>query len=140
MARLALNIETRLGQIFDQIQNEPDNINIKLDRMVNEYSVTLGNMLEKYYRWKEPVAGPNSVSITNNFTMSQVNQHIGTFQDVIKEVLAQMDLETSLYFMEVFNDKMSKLKMPIPEAPVPTEIKLAETKLLNEKINQTINS
>jgi len=39
-----------------------------------------------------------------------VDQHISVFHDVIKEVLSQMDSDTLLYFMEVFDDKMAKLK------------------------------
>jgi hypothetical protein len=72
-------------------------------------------------------------------TLQVVDQHISVFHDVIKEVLSQMDLETSLYFMEVFNEKMAKLKMPEPNAPPTTEMKIAEAKVLNETINQKIN-
>jgi hypothetical protein len=67
-----------------------------------------------------------------------VDQHISVFHDVIKEVLSQMDLETSLYFMEVFNEKMNKLKVPDKDFPN-TEVRLAEAKLLNETINKKIN-
>jgi hypothetical protein len=68
-----------------------------------------------------------------------VDQHISVFHDVIKEILSQMDLETSLYFMEVFNEKMSKLKPPKEEGVLNPEIRLAEVKLLNETINKKIN-
>jgi len=41
--------------------------------------------------------------------------------------------------MEVFNEKMTKLKLPDPAAAPTTEMKLAEAKLLNETINKKIN-
>jgi len=50
-----------------------------------------------------------------------------------------MDLESSMLFMELFNEKMSKLKAPSPEAQPTQEMKLAEAKLLNETINKKIN-
>ncbi len=45
-----------------------------------------------------------------------------------------MDTETSLRFMEIFNEKMGKLKLPT-EKEIQTDQKLAEVKVLNEKIN-----
>ena len=50
-----------------------------------------------------------------------------------------MDLETSMYFMEVFNNKMSKLKAPSPDAQPTQEMRMAEAKFLNETINKKIN-
>lgn len=50
-----------------------------------------------------------------------------------------MDLETSLYFMEVFHDEMHKLKQPEKAIPLSSDIRLAEAKLLNETINNKIN-
>lgn len=135
MAKMALAIETRIAQIYDIIQEDPRNINTKTERLWRELIETSGNLLDKYYKWKEG----NNTTITHNVTLQVVDQHISVFHDVIKEVLAQMDLETSLYFMEVFNEKMAKLKMPESSTPIPTEIKLAETKLLNETINKKIN-
>ncbi len=138
MANLAINIETRLSQIFDTIQENPRDINTRVDRLIREYADTLGNLLEKYHKWKE--VRPDQI-IQHNVTLQVVDQHISVFHDVIREVLSQMDLETSLYFMEVFNEKMSKLKMPDSggNAPPTTEMKMAEAKLLNETINKKIN-
>ncbi len=137
MASMAINLETRLAQILDEIQEDPRNINTKVDRLAVEYADVIGNLLDKYHKWKE--AGAN-LTVTHNVTLQVVDQHISVFHDVIKEVLSQMDLETSLYFMEVFNEKMSKLKMPDGGSSAPTtEMKLAEAKLLNETINKKVN-
>ena len=136
MGRMALAVETRMGQIYDLIQEDPRNVNTKTERLWVELVETAGGILDKYYKWKEI----NSTQVIHhNVTLQVVDQHISVFHDVIKEVLAQMDLETSLYFMEVFNDKMGKLKMPEPNAAPTTEMKLAEAKLLNETINKKIN-
>jgi hypothetical protein len=102
-----------------------------------EYAEVLGNILEKYYKFTE---NPADQVIQHNMTIQVVDQHISVFHDVIKEVLAQMDLETSMYFMEVFNDKMSKLKAPDKEAPPNIDMQLAEAKLLSETINKKVNN
>jgi hypothetical protein len=133
---LALNIETRLAQIFDTVQEDPRNINTKIDRLLIDYTEVFGNLLEKIYKFTEQQ--PDQV-IQHNVTLQVVDQHISVFHDVIKKVLSQMDLETSLYFMEVFNDEFGKLKMPIAEAAPTQEMKMAEVKLLNETINKKIN-
>jgi hypothetical protein len=134
---MAINIETRLSQIYDIVQENPLDINTKVERILIEYVDALGGLLDKYHKWKE-VRVPDSV-IQNNITLQVVDQHISVFHDVIKEILSQMDLETSLYFMEVFNEKMSKLKPPKEEGVLNPEIRLAEVKLLNETINKKIN-
>lgn len=136
VANLCVNIELRVGQIFDAIQENPRDINTKIDRVLIDYAETLGNILEKYYKFTE---NPADQVIQHNVTLQVVDQHISVFHDVIKEVLSQMDLETSLYFMEVFNEKMAKLKAPDKEAPMTPEMKMAEAKLLNETINKKLN-
>lgn len=135
ISNLCIAIETRLAQVFDEIQEDPRNINTRVDRLLIEYADTLGNILEKYYKFTEL---PANQIVQHNVTLQVVDQHISVFHDVIKEVLSQMDLETSLYFMEVFNQKMEKLKAPDKEN-INTDMKLAEAKLLNETINKRIN-
>lgn len=136
VANLCINIELRVGQIFDAIQENPRDINTKIDRVLIDYTEALGNILEKYYKFTE---NPADTVIQHNVTLQVVDQHISVFHDVIKEVLSQMDLETSLYFMEVFNEKMAKLKAPTQDAPMTPDMKMAEAKLLNETINQKLS-
>jgi hypothetical protein len=137
ITNLCIAIETRLAQIFDSIQADPNNINTRVDRLLIDYTEVLGNILEKYYKFTELPAATQVVQ--HNVTLQVVDQHISVFHDVIKEVLSQMDLETSLYFMEIFNDKMAKLKQPQEKNSPTTEMRLAEAKLLNETINNRIN-
>jgi len=133
---LCIAIETRFAQVFDQIQEHPRNINTRVDRLFKEYAETLANILEKYYKFTEE---PAKNVTQHNITLQVVDQHITVFHDVIKEILSQMDLDTSLYFMEVFNEKMNKLKIPEQETGTSSEVRLAEAKLLNETINKKIN-
>lgn len=136
IANLCVAIETRLAQVFDEIQSDPRNINTRIDRLLIEYTDTLGNILEKYYKFTE--VQPDQI-VQHNVTLQVVDQHISVFHDVIRDVLSQMDLETSLYFMDVFNQKMNKLKFSEKENNLNTDVKLAEAKLLNETINKKIN-
>lgn len=137
VAHVCVAIETRFAQVFDEIQEDPRNINTRIDRMLKEYGELLGTLLEKYYKFTE---SPATQTIQHNVTLQVVDQHISVFHDVIREVLSQMDLETSLYFMEVFNEKMSKLKAPASDQVLNTDVKLAEAKLLNETINKKLNT
>lgn len=137
VAHLCLAIETRLGQVFDEIQEDPRNINSRIDRVLIEYGELLGGLLEKYYKFTE---NPADLVIQHNVTLQAVDQHISVFHDVIREVLSQMDLESSMLFMELFNDRMAKLKPPTLDKPMDTDTKLAEAKILNETINKKLNN
>jgi hypothetical protein len=134
VATLCVAIESRTEKVFNELQSNPD-INPKLDRLLISYAESLGMILDKYYKFTEVPVTP---TIQHNVTLQVVDQHISVFHDVIKEVLAQMDVETSLYFMEVFNEKMAKLKPPSEELIPNTDIRLAETKILNETIHKRL--
>jgi hypothetical protein len=137
VANLCIAIETRLGQVFDEIQEDPRNINSRIDRVLIEYGELLGGLLEKYYKFTE---NPADLVIQHNVTLQAVDQHISVFHDVIRDVLSQLDLESSMLFMELFNEKMAKLKPPAPEPTFNTDMKLAEAKILNETINKKLNN
>ena len=133
ITNMIVAIETRASQVFDHIQEDP--VNFKRDRILIEWFDTLGNILEKYH--KIVIAPPEQI-VQHNVTLQVVDKHISVFHDVIKEVLSQMDLETSLYFMEIFNQKMNKLKIS-NEKEIPIDMRLAEAKLINETIDKKIN-
>lgn len=133
---LCFGIESRLSQVFDAIQEDPRNINTRVDRLLIEYTEVLGNILEKYYKFTET---PADNVMQHNVTIQMVDQHISVFYDAIKEILAQLDLESSLVFMELFNEKMNKLKLPTEREIPTTDVRLAEAKLLNETINKKLN-
>jgi hypothetical protein len=137
IARLCIAIETRVAQVFDAIQEDPNNINTKIDRLMIDYTEVLGNILEKYYKFTEGPADAHFVR--NNITMQFMDRHILVIQEAIRDVLSEMDLASSMLFMERFSEKMSKLKAPDRETMPNTDVKLAEAKLLNETINKKLN-
>jgi hypothetical protein len=136
VAHLCVAIETRLGQVFDEIQSDPRNINTRVERVLIEYGELLGGLLEKYYKFTE---NPADVVIQHNVTLQAMDQHISVFHDVIREVLSQMDLESSMLFMELYRERLTKLKAPATDPAMNTDMKVAEAKLLNETINKKLN-
>lgn len=137
IAQLCVAIETRFGQVFDEVQEDPRNINTKIDRVLIEYAEVLGGILEKYYKFTE---GPTEAQfVQNNMTIQFMDQHILVFQEAIRETLSELDLESSMLFMERLYDKLAKLKAPEQEVIPNTEVRLAEAKILNETINKKLN-
>lgn len=134
--QLCRAVETRLAQIYDVIQEDPRNINTKIDRMLVEYVEALGGLLEKAYKILNE--GPDQV-IQHNITVQHIDQHITVFYEVIKKVLSQMDLESSMYFMELFNEEISKIQDPANRTIQPVEERLAQAKVINATINEKIN-
>jgi hypothetical protein len=129
-------IELRLGQVFDAIQEDPRNVNSRVDRVLIEYVDKLGSLIEKAH--KVINNGPDQI-VQHNITVQHIDQHISIFYEAIKRVLTKMDLESSMYFMELFNEEMNKLKDPNNRPIQPVEERLAEVKILNETINQKLN-
>jgi hypothetical protein len=136
LSTLAVNIETRMAQIYDSIQDDPNNINTKVDRLVIDYAETFGNLLDKIYKFTE--VHPDLV-VQHNISLQGMDPHISILQNVIKKVLMQVDLESSQYFMELLNEELAKTNLPVPGAPISQDMKMAEVKLLNETINKKIN-
>jgi len=136
VANLCVAIEIRIGQVFDEIQEDPRNINTRIDRLLIDYAETLGIILEKYYKFTEE---PAQNVIQHNVTLNVMDQHISVFHDIIKDVLSHMDLEASMYFMELFNERFSKLKLPPANVISNTDTRLTEAKVLSETIDKKIN-
>lgn len=137
IVRVGMALETRLSQIFDAIQEDPRNINTRIDRVFLDYCERMESVLDKCHKFNEPQA--NTI-VQHNMTIQVVDQHIAVFHDVIRKVLSQMDLESSLLFMEIFNEEFSKLKMPTPQDRITPEMKIAEAKILNEEIDKKLNT
>lgn len=135
-ARLCAAIETRLSQVFDEIQENPRDINTKVDRLLIDYAEVFGNILEKYYKFTE---APSETFVQNNMTIQFMDQHVVVLQEAIRETLAEMDLESSMMFIERLQPKLARLKLPEKELLPNTDIRLAEAKLLNETINKKLN-
>jgi hypothetical protein len=130
---MVVAIEDRLSQLYDNIQEDPSSF--REDRKLMEWFNTLGLALDRYYKIVEQ--GPDQI-IQHNVTLQAVDQHINVFQEVIRKTLEQMDVETSLYFMEIFNQEMSKLRQQNATAAPNLDVQLTDAKLLAEKIHEKL--
>lgn len=138
IATLVIAVETRLSQIYDLIQQNAGEINQKgVDRLFFEAIDKFSMILERAH--KMTTNAPDQV-IQHNISVQHMDQHASVFYEAIKRCLAKMDLAQSMAFMEIFNEEMSKLKDPSNLPIRPVEGRLAEVKVLNEAINQRINS
>lgn len=136
LANMIIAIETRAAQIFDEIQSDPKSINTRNDRILIEYFDSLGAAIEKHAKYV--LNTPDQV-IQHNVTVQHIDQHVHLLQDAIRETLADMDVETSLKFLEVFNDKMSKLKPPSENKQLPIDVRMAEVRSFNDQINKKLS-
>jgi hypothetical protein len=128
-------IETRMGQLFDIIEEDPRNINTRHDRMLKEYIEVFGGLLEKAYKIVNN--GPDQI-IQHNVTVQRIDESIVVFYEAIKNVLSQIDLEASMHFMELFQHELNKLKDPANKPIQSIDSRLSEVRLINETIDQKI--
>jgi len=133
---LCLAIETRVGQIYDIIQEDPRNLNTRHERVFMDMCEKLGNILEKYYKFTEQ---PATNVVQNNISLQFQDKSISAIHDIIKKILSQMNEANSFHFIEMLNEEISKLKLPSEKEVVGADVRLAEVKLLNETINKKLN-
>lgn len=135
LATSAIAIETRLGQIYDEINVDPRNINSRIDRVFIEYLNTFGALLEKYHKIIE---APTTTTVQHNINF-QVSEQIMVFYDIIKEIISEIDTEASLSFIDKFQKRIAQANLPLPTDMPSSETRFAEAKLLNETITKKIN-
>ncbi len=139
VANLVVAIESRVELLFDRMQenNDANGYNSKEERVFIELARVLGEILEKYHKFVEV---PNeSMVINNNVTFQIMDQQVSVFHDVIKEVLQSMDIESSLKFMDLFNEKMTKLRPPVDEKFQSVESRAVDAKLLTENMSKKLS-
>ncbi len=136
ISRLCVAVETRLGQMYDLVQdefrNDPRNVNFKLDRVLQGYIEQFVPLLEKANKIINEA--PDQI-VQHNVTVQHIDSTIGVFYEAIRQTLAQMDMESSMLFMELFNAKLNALKDPALSPPD----RLQEVKALNGVINDRLN-
>lgn len=118
-------IRERIEQYFDKIQENPGNL--KPDYGLIKWFEVLLNATEKFDKIINKA--PDQV-IQHNITMQAMDQHTAIFQDVIREVLAELDPEASFLFMDKMREKLSALAPPELDKPLTQEKRLAEAKIL----------
>jgi hypothetical protein len=137
ISRLCAATETRLGQIYDLIQenyqNDNRDINTKLDYVLIQYVNALTPLLEKADKIINE--SPDQV-VQHNITVQHIDQHIGVFYEAIRETLSEMNLEFSMIFMEKFNNALKRIQDP---SLTPAN-RLQEVKELNTTISAVLNA
>jgi hypothetical protein len=118
-------IRERIEQYFDKVQENPGNL--KPDYGLIKWFEVLLNATEKFDKIVNKA--PDQV-IQHNITMQAMDQHTAIFQDVIREVLAELDSEAAFLFMDKIREKLEKLSPPEAEKPFTQEKRLAEAKIL----------
>lgn len=117
--QLCILVEARVEQVFDQIQRDPTTF--KGDYVLINYIDKLTNLLEKGNKLVNDI--PDTL-IQNNISIQMVEHHSMIFQDAIREVIAELDPETSNLVMDKLNEKLNQLK---PE----------KSPTIDEKLNTT---
>lgn len=130
ITNMVVAIEERAGQCFDLIAQDPNNIT-KYDRILIEWMELLGASLEKYHKIIEQ--GDQNVNITNNVNIQVIDDQISIFYEAFKECLGHMDLETSMRCMEIFNTKITALKMK-DKSKIDLDKEFTDVQILNDTI------
>ena len=135
LKNLARAIETRMGQVFDVIQEDPSSINTRVDNVLIKYAEVFGNLLEKYYKFTE---APENNITQNNITLNIVDKQISVVHDTVRETMAQMDLETSMRFMELYSNNIAKMKMAEKDEVQTPASRMIEAQILSEEISKKL--
>ena len=131
--KLVVNAELRLSQMFDMMQEDP--YNFKPDRTIIEWFNTLMNILEKYDGVLN--GSPDQINIQNNINIQIVDDHINVIFNIIKEILTKLDYDTSLLFIDMYNEEIKKIKSTSP-TQLPVETRLKEATMLSETISEKL--
>jgi len=90
----------------------------------------LGIILEKYHKIVNEA--PDQV-IQHNVTVQAIDTQISIFYEAFKECLKHMDFETSMKCMDIFNQKMTTLKLQ-SKPTVNLDQEFSEVQVLNDNI------
>jgi hypothetical protein len=133
--RVLATIETRIEQMYDLIQEDPRNI--KIDRTLIEWFNTLISLLEKYDQIQN--GNLEQVNIQNNINIQILDDRINLIYKLIRDVLAKLDYDTSLAFIDMFNEEMQKIQLEGDKEVLPLETRMTEAQLLSQKISAKLD-
>lgn len=133
IAEVVFLIRERIEQYFDKMQENPENL--KPDYGLIKWFEVLLNAVEKFDKIVNNA--PDQI-IQHNVTMQAVGEHTAIFQDVIREVLAEMDPEAAFLFIEKMREKMEALNPPQEEAILTQDKRMVEAKVLKDRIETAV--
>jgi hypothetical protein len=116
----------RVEQVFDIMQEDPRKF--KGDNYLLRYLSDITSAVE---RLKKLSLLPEGGLLQHNITAQAVEEQTAFLQEVIRDVLAEIDPDTAMLFLEKFHQRLSILK---PPTPVTQEEKIKEMQVLEAKI------
>lgn len=134
LKKMVVNVEVRVSQMFDMIQEDPQNT--KPDRTLIEWFNTMMNIIEKYDAVLN--GAPEQINIQNNINIQVVDDRINMVYNIIKEILSNLDYDTSLLFIDRFNEEMKKIESKPESIKIPVETRLKEATILSETISKKL--
>lgn len=137
IAEMMISIKMRFDQITDQIQMDPTTVNTRTERLWAEIFDRFDKAFTTYQKYI--IQAPDQI-IQHNVTVQTIDRHIDVLRDAVKNVLARMDIEASLLFLDMLNEEMEKLKAPSEIKTAPVEERMAEVKIINDQIIKQLNS
>ena len=69
--------------------------------------------------------------VQHNVTMEAVAEHTALLQETVREVLAEMDPDTAMLFMEKLHNKLARMQ---PSQPMTQNERLKEAQILEVKV------
>lgn len=133
---ILLTAKARLEQVFDKIQEDPTKINSKQEYVVIKWYEVVSQLIEKYQK----VTDTGSDQITNyNITMQMVDDQVYAIQEATRRSMLKMSPDEANKFIDIFNYELTQLKPPKPEEAQTQEERMADVKLLEEKVEKVKN-
>lgn len=138
MANLLLNIEDRVADYFDQTSNM--RLNERTSRALVEWVDAMGaavERLDKIRRQDKLELEKGSVVNNTQINIQVLDQQMSEVYEVIKEILKEFDMVSSMKFMDLLNSRISSIKENKKELSVDQH--LAEVKLLSQSVQNKLN-
>lgn len=125
-------IEVRLEQVFDTIQDDPRNFKgdrtlIEYIRLLNESISTSNDILN---------GSPDQINIQNNINIQMLDKHTDLISTLIRDILQKLDYDTSLVFIDMYNEGLSGLKSE--DSPVAIEDRIKDVQVLSSVIEKKL--
>jgi hypothetical protein len=131
---LVIKIEFRANEIFELAINDPRNL--KNEKIIIEWFQLLLNTLEKFDLITN--GSPEQVTVQNNISIQMVDTHINMLYSVIREILSQLDNETSLIFTELFAKKLAEIQSA-DQNFVPIERRLEAAYTMEKEVEKKLD-
>ncbi|KKN74479.1 hypothetical protein LCGC14_0389960 [marine sediment metagenome] len=116
----------RMEQVFDVIQEDPRSF--KGDNYLLRYLTELSAAAERLEKLR---LGSGDQLVQHNVTMEAVAETSVLLQEVVREVLAEIDPDASMLFMEKLNNKLARMSAP---QPMTQSDRLKEAHILEAKV------